>query len=122
MKSFNAAIDIDAAPEAVWAVLVDVAHWPQFDSYTARMEGQAALNATASKPRSSRRTTKITKKKIQILLRVLRGLRALRGFRRGYRSWLEVLVAPPGRRNAMYSPEYTPPATATMMYCLPSAR
>jgi hypothetical protein len=39
----------------------------------------------------------------------------------GYRPWLDVLVAPPGSLNAMYSPEYAPPPTATMMYCLPSA-
>ena len=38
-----------------------------------------------------------------------------------YWPWLDVLVAPPGSRNEMYSPEYAPPPTATMMYCLPSA-
>ncbi len=33
---------------------------------------------------------------------------------------LEVRVAPPGSANDRYSPEYAPPPTATMMYCLPS--
>src|SRR3954462_9485027 len=37
------------------------------------------------------------------------------------RYWLEVRALD-GNANAMYSPEYTPPLTATMMYCLPSAR
>src|SRR3954468_2242994 len=37
------------------------------------------------------------------------------------RYWLEVRALD-GNANAMYSPEYTPPLTATTMYCLPSAR
>lgn len=33
MKSFSASIDIDATPDAVWAVLVDIANCPAFDPY-----------------------------------------------------------------------------------------
>ena len=33
MKSFGASIDIDATPDAVWAVLVDTANWHAFDPY-----------------------------------------------------------------------------------------
>jgi len=31
-----------------------------------------------------------------------------------------VVVGASGNENAKYSPEYAPPLTATMMYCLPS--
>jgi hypothetical protein len=46
MKSFNAGIDIDAPPDAIWAVLVDTANWPEFDPYSERIEGQPALGET----------------------------------------------------------------------------
>src|SRR5688572_33476149 len=43
MKRFSAGIDIEAAPEAVWAALVELPNWPQFDPHTERIEGRAAL-------------------------------------------------------------------------------
>ena len=46
MKSFSANIDIDATPDAVWAVLIDTGNWPQFDPYSERIEGQAAPGET----------------------------------------------------------------------------
>lgn len=46
MKSFAAGIDIDAPPQAVWDVLVDVGRWPAFDPYCERIEGSAALGQT----------------------------------------------------------------------------
>ncbi|HEY0734267.1 MAG TPA: SRPBCC domain-containing protein [Herpetosiphonaceae bacterium] len=46
MKSFSAGIDIDATPDAIWAVLVDTANWPKFDPYSERIEGQPALGET----------------------------------------------------------------------------
>lgn len=48
MKSFSANIDIDAAPDAVWAVLIDTANWPTFDPYCERIEGQATLGETVT--------------------------------------------------------------------------
>lgn len=48
MKSFSAGIDIDAPPDVVWAVLIDVAGWPSFDPYSERIEGQAALGQTVT--------------------------------------------------------------------------
>jgi hypothetical protein len=46
VQTYSASIDIAAAPEAVWAVLVDTAQWPAFDPYTERVEGQPGLGAT----------------------------------------------------------------------------
>ena len=46
MKQFQSSIDIDAPPEAVWAVLIDTANWPRFDPYSERLEGQPALGET----------------------------------------------------------------------------
>lgn len=46
MKHFSAAIAIDAAPGAIWAVLIDTANWPKFDPYSERIEGQPALGET----------------------------------------------------------------------------
>ncbi|MBV9790053.1 MAG: SRPBCC domain-containing protein [Chloroflexi bacterium] len=46
MKHFSASIDIDATPEAIWAVLIDTTSWPMFDAYSERIEGQLALGET----------------------------------------------------------------------------
>lgn len=46
MKNFAASIDIDAHPKIIWAVLTDVARWPEFDPYCERIEGTAALGET----------------------------------------------------------------------------
>jgi hypothetical protein len=36
---FSSAADIDAAPEAVWEVLVDAGRWPEWDSGVKSVEG-----------------------------------------------------------------------------------
>ncbi|WP_088346895.1 MULTISPECIES: SRPBCC domain-containing protein [Rhodomicrobium] len=46
MEEFAAGIDIDAPPGAVWAVLVDVKRWPEFDPHCERIEGHVALGET----------------------------------------------------------------------------
>lgn len=43
MKSFEAATRIDAAPDEVWAALVDVGSWRDWDSGVDRVEGRVAL-------------------------------------------------------------------------------
>lgn len=46
MKRFHADIEIDASPDAVWAVLIDTAAWPIFDPYSERIDGQIGLGET----------------------------------------------------------------------------
>jgi hypothetical protein len=43
MRSFEAAARIDASPEQVWALLVDVGGWRDWDSGVDRVEGRVAL-------------------------------------------------------------------------------
>jgi hypothetical protein len=43
MRSFEAAARIDASPEQVWAVLVDVVSWRDWNSGVDRVEGRVAL-------------------------------------------------------------------------------
>ena len=43
MRSFEAATRIEASPEDVWAVLVDVGGWRDWDSGVDRVEGRVAL-------------------------------------------------------------------------------
>ncbi|TFV56158.1 SRPBCC domain-containing protein [Geodermatophilus sp. DF01-2] len=43
MRSFEAAARIDAGPEQVWALLVDVRGWRDWDSGVDRVEGRVAL-------------------------------------------------------------------------------
>jgi hypothetical protein len=43
MRSFEAASRIDAGPDRVWAALVDVGSWRDWDSGVDRVEGSVAL-------------------------------------------------------------------------------
>jgi hypothetical protein len=43
MKAFQASSTIDAAPEAIWAVLVDGPRWTEWDSAVVRLDGTIAL-------------------------------------------------------------------------------
>ena len=43
MRSFEAATRIDTSPEQVWALLVDVRSWRDWDSGVDRVEGRVAL-------------------------------------------------------------------------------
>ncbi|MGY1635322.1 SRPBCC domain-containing protein [Geodermatophilus sp. SYSU D00742] len=43
MRSFEAAARIEAPPEQVWALLVDVGGWRDWDSGVDRVEGRVAL-------------------------------------------------------------------------------
>jgi hypothetical protein len=43
MRSFEAAARIDASPEEVWALLVEVGGWRDWDSGVDRVEGRVAL-------------------------------------------------------------------------------
>jgi hypothetical protein len=42
MKSYEASATINASPEAVWAVLIDGAAYPSWDSGVVRVEGRVA--------------------------------------------------------------------------------
>jgi hypothetical protein len=43
VKSYEAAARIDASPEQVWALLVDVGSWRDWDSGVDRVDGRVAL-------------------------------------------------------------------------------
>lgn len=43
MKAFQASSTIDAAPEAIWAVLVDGPRWTEWDSAVVQVDGTIAL-------------------------------------------------------------------------------
>ena len=43
MRSYEAAARIDASPEQVWALLVDVGSWRDWDSGVDRVDGRVAL-------------------------------------------------------------------------------
>ena len=43
MRSYEAAARIDASPEHVWALLVDVGSWRDWDSGVDRVDGRVAL-------------------------------------------------------------------------------
>ena len=43
MRSFEAAARIDASPDEVWALLVDVGGWRDWDSGVDRVDGRVAL-------------------------------------------------------------------------------
>ena len=43
MREYKANIQIEAAPQAVWDVLVDTARWPEWDPNCVRIEGNVAL-------------------------------------------------------------------------------
>ncbi|MDH5232657.1 MAG: SRPBCC domain-containing protein [Gammaproteobacteria bacterium] len=43
MKQFEAKTTIEAKPEDVWKVLVDVKSWPTWDKYCEKIEGEVAL-------------------------------------------------------------------------------
>jgi uncharacterized protein YndB with AHSA1/START domain len=43
MKSFAATISIQASAERVWAILTDLARWPQWNSTVDRVSGDVAL-------------------------------------------------------------------------------
>lgn len=45
MKFYEAEVVIDATPEAVWAVLIDAAAYPSWDSGVVRVDGEIALGA-----------------------------------------------------------------------------
>ncbi len=45
MTAYEASTRIQADPETVWRVLVDVAHWPDWDSGVDRVEGTVAPDA-----------------------------------------------------------------------------
>jgi hypothetical protein len=46
MLTYEACIQIDAPAEKVWSVLVDVAHWNEWDPSCERIEGSVALGST----------------------------------------------------------------------------
>ena len=46
MKSFEASSEINAAPERIWAILIDGAHYPDWDSGVLRVEGRIAPGET----------------------------------------------------------------------------
>jgi uncharacterized protein YndB with AHSA1/START domain len=43
MRSYDASSFIDAPPEQVWAVLTDIAAWPDWDSGVANVDGRLGL-------------------------------------------------------------------------------
>jgi hypothetical protein len=46
MKVFSASTNIEAAPEAIWAILTDAASYPEWDPWAIRIEGTIALGET----------------------------------------------------------------------------
>ena len=46
MKSFDASSEINAAPERIWTILSDGAHYPDWDSGVLGVEGKIALGET----------------------------------------------------------------------------
>lgn len=46
MKSFEASSDVNAAPEKIWGILVDGAHYPDWDSGVLSVEGRIAPGET----------------------------------------------------------------------------
>ena len=45
MKVFNASTTIAASPDAIWAILTDAAHYPEWDPGMERIEGRIAPGA-----------------------------------------------------------------------------
>lgn len=43
MKVFSATTTISATPEAIWAILTDAAHYPEWDPNAERIEGRIGL-------------------------------------------------------------------------------
>jgi hypothetical protein len=43
MKSFEVTREIQAEPDAVWAILTDTSQWPSWDPFCDKVEGQVAL-------------------------------------------------------------------------------
>lgn len=48
MKCFQTAIMIQSAPETIWAILVNIAQWAEWNPTIARVEGQIAPGATVT--------------------------------------------------------------------------
>lgn len=46
MKSFEASSDITATPDSIWAILVDGAHYPDWDSGVLSVDGRIAPGET----------------------------------------------------------------------------
>jgi hypothetical protein len=43
MKSYSAKTNIKASPGTIWKILMDAAHWPDWDPWTIRIEGTLSL-------------------------------------------------------------------------------
>ena len=56
MKSYDAAAEINASPDAIWAILTDAPGYQAWDSGVERVEGNIALG---EKIRSSPRPTRV---------------------------------------------------------------
>ena len=48
MKAYEASSVIDAAPEAIWAVLTDGSNWTSWDSAVVRLDGEIAPGGTVT--------------------------------------------------------------------------
>ena len=48
MKTFQAAAAIEASAERVWALLIDVARWPEWNTTVDKVVGQVAVGATVT--------------------------------------------------------------------------
>jgi hypothetical protein len=46
MRSFEASVEIDGTPDRIWAVLVDGAHYPDWDSGVLAVDGRIAPGET----------------------------------------------------------------------------
>jgi hypothetical protein len=46
MKAFEASVEIDRTPDQVWAILVDGAHYPDWDSGVLSVDGRIAAGET----------------------------------------------------------------------------
>jgi hypothetical protein len=48
MKTFQAAVSIEASAERVWTLLADVARWPAWNTTVDKVDGQVVLGATVT--------------------------------------------------------------------------
>jgi hypothetical protein len=119
MRAYEARIEIDAPPEAIWPALADVARWPDWDSGVRRVEGTAAPGAKVSLvTEASDRAFPVTVAELEPPRRmVFRGGMPL-GLFRGVRTY--TLDPGEGGRTAFaMREEYTGPLVALIFRSMP---
>jgi hypothetical protein len=119
MRAYEARIDIDAPPEAVWPALADVERWPDWDSGVRRVEGTAAPGAKVSLvTEASDRAFPVTVAELEPPRRmVFRGGMPL-GLFRGVRTYT-LTPGEGGRTGFAMREEYSGPMAALICRTMP---